>query len=154
MNRSNRARRGLQGQSLNQLDRFGWQATRLAFIETSGGCLLYQALRTVLGESCWVRATCAWITPSSSAGRMITKRSSACVRCASDRAVRSTDGFAMTRILSDGTGKQPSPPSIPHHSNNCTDSTPRKEGRSDPFGAHMPPSLGQAQGQSLRRDGW
>ena len=56
---------------------------------------------------------------SGRAGRKIAKRSSACARCAWERAVSGTGCFDMIRTLPDGKGrKQYSPPSIPDHPKN------------------------------------
>src|SRR5258708_1982210 len=47
----------------------------------------------------WVRATCAWVTPSSRAGRMMVKRFCACARWASVSDVSGIEDCAMTSYL-------------------------------------------------------
>src|SRR5712692_5894780 len=49
----------------------------------------------------WVRATCAWVTPSSRAGRMMVKRFCACARWASVSDVSGIEDCAMTSYLQD-----------------------------------------------------
>src|SRR6266705_2895956 len=47
----------------------------------------------------WVRATCAWVTPSSRAGRMMVKRFCTCARWASVSDVSGIEDCAMTSYL-------------------------------------------------------
>src|SRR5689334_12862193 len=47
----------------------------------------------------WVRAACAWVTPSSRAGRMMVKRFCACARWASVSDVSGIEDCAMTSYL-------------------------------------------------------
>src|SRR6266700_2413858 len=54
---------------------------------------------TVLAGMLWVRATWAWVIPSSRAGRIIVKRVCACALWSSERAVSGTDDSVITSSL-------------------------------------------------------
>src|SRR5713101_5593816 len=78
---------------------------------------------TVLAGMLWVRATWAWVIPSSRAGRIIVKRVCACALWSSERAVSGTDDTAMASSLpSDRNHVDAHLPSIADRSRNCQNS--------------------------------
>src|SRR5258708_10357930 len=78
---------------------------------------------TVLAGMLWVRATWAWVIPSSRAGRMIVKRVCACALWSFERAVSGTDDTAIISSLPSARNHVDALlPSIADRSRNCQNS--------------------------------